>query len=53
MLLGKKTTPSPVWSRMGRRKLLLGLALAGVVVVALAGAVVQLARGERPALLAA
>jgi hypothetical protein len=33
------------------RKILLGLALAGLVVVALTGAFVQLARGQRPALL--
>jgi hypothetical protein len=31
----------------------LGLALAGLVTLAVIGAVVQLARGERPALLAA
>jgi hypothetical protein len=33
------------------RKILLGFALAGLVVVALTGAFVQLARGQRPALL--
>jgi hypothetical protein len=38
---------------MRRRRLILGLALAGLVVLALAGAVLQLARGERPVLLAA
>jgi hypothetical protein len=38
---------------MRRRRLILGLAVAGLVVLALAGAVLQLARGERPVLLAA
>jgi hypothetical protein len=38
---------------MRRRRLILGLALAGLLVVALAGAALQLLRGERPALLAA
>jgi hypothetical protein len=38
---------------MVRRRLILGLALAGLVVVALVGAAAQLVRGERPALLAA
>jgi hypothetical protein len=38
---------------MARRKLILGLALAGLLVVALVGAAAQLVRGERPALLAA
>jgi hypothetical protein len=38
---------------MRRKRILLGLALAGLVVLALAGAAVQLARGQRPALLAA
>jgi hypothetical protein len=37
---------------MRRRRILLGLALAGLLVLAVIGAVVQLARGERPALLA-
>jgi hypothetical protein len=37
---------------MRRRRILLGLALAGLVTLAVVGAVVQLARGERPALLA-
>jgi hypothetical protein len=37
---------------MVRRRIILGLALAGLVVLALAGAAVQLARGERPVLLA-
>jgi hypothetical protein len=34
-----------------RRKILFGLALTGLVIVALVGAVIQLARGQRPALL--
>jgi hypothetical protein len=38
---------------MARRRLILGLALAGLLVIALAGAAAQLVRGERPALLAA
>ena len=38
---------------MRRRKFILGLALTGLVILALIGAVAQLARGERPALLAA
>jgi hypothetical protein len=38
---------------MARRRIILGLALAGLVVLALAGASMQLARGERPVLLAA
>jgi hypothetical protein len=38
---------------MRRKRILLGLALAGLVTLAVIGAVVQLARGERPALLAA
>jgi hypothetical protein len=38
---------------MARRRLILGLALAGLVVLALAGAAMQLVRGERPVLLAA
>jgi hypothetical protein len=38
---------------MMRRRLILGLALAGLLAVALAGAALQLLRGERPALLAA
>jgi hypothetical protein len=38
---------------MARRRIILGLALAGLVVLALAGAAMQLARGERPVLLAA
>jgi hypothetical protein len=37
---------------MVRRRIILGLALAGLVVLALAGAAVQLVRGERPVLLA-
>jgi hypothetical protein len=37
---------------MVRRRIILGLALAGLVVLALAGAAMQLARGERPVLLA-
>jgi hypothetical protein len=37
---------------MRRKRILLALALAGLVALALIGAVVQLARGERPALLA-
>jgi hypothetical protein len=36
---------------MARKRILLGLALTGLVVVALTGAVLQLARGKRPALL--
>jgi hypothetical protein len=38
---------------MRRKRILLGLAVAGLVVVAVCGAVVQLARGQRPVLLAA
>jgi hypothetical protein len=38
---------------MRRRRLIFGLALAGLVVLALAGAALQLVRGERPVLLAA
>lgn len=38
---------------MRRKQILLGLALAGLVTLAVIGAAVQLARGERPALLAA
>jgi hypothetical protein len=38
---------------MWRRRLILGLALAGLLVVAVAGAALQLLRGERPVLLAA
>jgi hypothetical protein len=38
---------------MWRRRLILGLALAGLLILALSGAALQLARGERPALLAA
>jgi hypothetical protein len=37
---------------MRRRRLILALALAALVVIAFAGAVLQLIRGERPALLA-
>jgi hypothetical protein len=37
---------------MSRKRLILGLALAGLVILAIAGAAVQLARGERPVLLA-
>ena len=35
-----------------RSRIILGLALTGLVILAIAGAAVQLARGERPALLA-
>jgi hypothetical protein len=38
---------------MRRRRILLGLALAGLLILAVVGAVLQLARGKRPALLAA
>jgi hypothetical protein len=38
---------------MRRRRLIFGLALAGLVVLALAGAALQLVRGQRPVLLAA
>ena len=38
---------------MTRRRLILGLALAGLVILAIAGAAVQLVRGERPVLLPA
>jgi hypothetical protein len=38
---------------MRRRRLILGLALTGLVILAIAGAAVQLVRGERPVLLAA
>ena len=38
---------------MRRQKLILGLALTGLVILAIAGAAVQLVRGERPVLLAA
>jgi hypothetical protein len=38
---------------MRRRRIILGLAFAGLLVLALAGAAVQLVRGERPVLLAA
>jgi hypothetical protein len=38
---------------MRRRRIILGLALAGLLVVALVGAAAQLVRGERPVLLAA
>jgi len=38
---------------MRRRKFILGLALTGLVILAFAGAVVQLVRGERPVLLPA
>jgi hypothetical protein len=37
---------------MRRRKIILALALAALVAVALAGAALQLIRGERPVLLA-
>jgi hypothetical protein len=37
---------------MRRKRLILGLALAGLLILAIAGAAVQLARGERPVLLA-
>jgi hypothetical protein len=48
--LGEET---PGFARLEtmRKRILLGLALAGLVVVALTGAVIQLARGQRPALL--
>jgi hypothetical protein len=36
---------------MVAKRIMLGLALTGLVLLALAGAAVQLARGERPALL--
>jgi hypothetical protein len=38
---------------MKRRRVILALALAALVTVALAGAALQLIRGERPVLLAA
>jgi hypothetical protein len=38
---------------MRRRNLILGLALTGLVILAFAGAAVQLVRGERPVLLPA
>ena len=38
---------------MGRKQIILALALAALVTVALAGAALQLIRGERPALLSA
>jgi hypothetical protein len=38
---------------MRRKRVLLGLAVAGLIVIAVFGAVVQLARGQRPVLLAA
>jgi hypothetical protein len=38
---------------MRRKRILLGLAVAGLVIVAVVGAAVQLARGQRPVLLAA
>jgi hypothetical protein len=38
---------------MRRQRLIFGLALAGLVVLALAGAALQLVRGQRPVLLAA
>jgi hypothetical protein len=38
---------------MRRRRFILGLVLAGVVILALAAAAVQLLRGERPVLLPA
>jgi hypothetical protein len=37
---------------MRRKRLILGLAFCGLVILAVAGAAVQLARGERPVLLA-
>jgi hypothetical protein len=37
---------------MRRKRILLGLAVAGLVIVAVVGAAVQLARGQRPVLLA-
>jgi hypothetical protein len=38
---------------MRRKRLILGLAFTGLVILAIAGAAVQLVRGERPVLLAA
>jgi hypothetical protein len=38
---------------MGRRRIILSLALVALVAVALVGAALQLIRGERPVLLAA
>jgi hypothetical protein len=38
---------------MRRQRLIFGLALAALVILALAGAALQLVRGQRPALLAA
>jgi hypothetical protein len=38
---------------MGRRRIILTLALVALVAVALVGAALQLVRGERPVLLAA
>jgi hypothetical protein len=38
---------------MGRRRIILALAVAALVAVAIAGAALQLARGERPVLLPA
>jgi hypothetical protein len=37
---------------MRRRRIIFGLALAGLLVIAFMGAAVQLVRGERPVLLA-
>jgi hypothetical protein len=37
---------------MRRKKMILGLLLAGLLILAVAGAVLQLVRGQRPALLA-
>jgi hypothetical protein len=38
---------------MGRRRIIIGLALAALFVIAVTGALLQLARGQRPVLLAA
>jgi hypothetical protein len=38
---------------MRRRRIIIGLIFAALFVVAMAGALLQLARGQRPALLAA
>jgi hypothetical protein len=51
MLARKKLPLSPVMSYM-TRQLLIALVLTGFVVLALGGAIFQLAKGRRPALLA-
>ncbi len=48
----EETCPVGRLAAMRRKRILLGLALAGLLALALIGAVVQLARGQRPALLA-